>query len=207
MIVLAHRGSWVDRAEANSLGALRAAFAAGHGVETDIRDHDGVLVIAHDPPTGPGLTPFTDVLRAYVEAGAPGAFAINVKADGLQPAIGKALAEAGVGNAFVFDMSVPDGLRYLREGVRTFTRQSEYEPEPPFYEAAAGVWMDCFERDWIRPEAIAGHVAAGKAVALVSPELHGRPHRAVWHAWAEVRALPSVMICTDHPDEAKAMLG
>lgn len=207
MIVLAHRGWWREPGERNTLAAFEAAFQAGFGIETDVRDCDGTLVIAHDPPTGRERLGFEAVLDLYARSGRPGALAVNIKADGLQPMVEAALAAADIDNAFVFDMSVPDALRWLRTGLATFTRQSEYEPHPSFYDAAAGVWMDGFESDWITAEQIAAHVANGKRAALVSPELHGRPHRAVWSAWAPARDLPGVMICTDFPDEARRVLG
>ena len=33
------------------------------------------------------------------------------------------------------DMSVPDALGWLRAGVPTFTRHSDVEPYPPYYES------------------------------------------------------------------------
>ena len=49
MQILAHRGRWRSPSEKNSEGAFRAALSAGYGIETDIRDFDGRLVISHDP--------------------------------------------------------------------------------------------------------------------------------------------------------------
>ncbi len=203
MIVLAHRGHWLRPEERNTRAALARAVEGGHGLETDIRDHDGALVVAHDPPTGDGLMTLDDLLDLYVSAGAPGALALNIKADGLQAGVVEAVRRRGIGNAFVFDMSLPDTLGYLRQGARVFTRQSEHEPEPLLYEPAAGVWIDAFERDWITPEVVEGHLAAGKQAALVSPELHGRPHAAAWAAWRSLAGRAGVMICTDFPDEAR----
>jgi glycerophosphoryl diester phosphodiesterase len=49
--ILAHRGYWLEPGEKNSLSAFRRAFEGGFGIETDIRDLDGELVVSHDPPT------------------------------------------------------------------------------------------------------------------------------------------------------------
>ena len=203
MIILAHRGTWFAPDERNTAAAFERAFAAGFGVETDMRDHDGRLVIAHDPPSGDGLMSFGDFLGLYVRHGAPGELAINIKADGLSGLVEEALARARIDNAFVFDMSAPETLRYLRGRLKVFTRESEYEAPPAFYDRAEGVWLDCFERDWIDETAVARHLAAGKAVCVVSPELHGRPHEAAWSALRGVAGRPGVMLCTDFPDAAR----
>jgi hypothetical protein len=212
MIILAHRGVWQNPAEKNSAVALRRALENGFGVETDIRDLDGQLVISHDPPRA-GAMPLADFLDAYVETQAAGMLALNIKADGLQQTLAHALASRQIGpdRYFVFDMAVPDALGYLRLEMPCFTRQSEVEPEPAFIDQASGIWLDCFREDWIHRPDIMAHCAAGRRVAVVSPELHGRDWRAAWEEWREAyrdlgqRGLSKrFMICTDYPLEAKA---
>ncbi len=205
MIILAHRGWWSDPAEKNTAAAFERALAAGFGLETDIRDHDGEVVIAHDPPRGGKHLRLEELLALYQAAGQPGALALNVKADGLQSSVARALKQSGVANAFVFDMAVPDALGYSALGVSVFTRHSEVEPVPAFLDRAAGVWVDCFECDWITKEVIESHLGGGRLVALVSPELHRREHETAWLHWRG--ADPSVMICTDFPDRAQAFFG
>src|ERR1700761_4609203 len=112
---LAHRGLWTLPAERNSLAAIRDAFASGWGVETDVRDIDGTLVVSHDPP-GLGTLPFAAVVDAYREYGCPGALAVNVKADGLPAMLADALRDVDRDRWFAFDMSVPDMRQYAREG-------------------------------------------------------------------------------------------
>jgi hypothetical protein len=203
LIILAHRGLWIDPSQKNTRAAFQAAFLQGFGLETDIRDQDGRLVISHDPPTGDTMS-FEDLLALYGKYGRPGQLAINIKADGLSRLVSEALDARGITNAFVFDMSVPDALHYCRLGsVPVFTRQSEFEMEPSLYDRAAGVWLDAFERDWINSEVIRRHRLGGKKVALVSPELHGRTHEAQWREWAGYAKDPGVMICTDFPVHAR----
>jgi hypothetical protein len=108
-------------------------------------------------------------------------------------------------------MAVPDALGYLRMNMPCFTRQSEVEPVPAFIEQSTGVWLDCFQRDWINEQEILTHCAAGRQVALVSPELHGRDHCGIWEKWRNAdRELRQrgrdnlVKVCTDYPREAKA---
>jgi hypothetical protein len=201
MKLLAHRGFWKEASEKNTRAAFVRAFDLGYGIETDLRDQGGRIVIAHDLPTGENLIIFDDLLKLYVDKGKPGTLALNIKSDGLQKEIKRSLAQHDVADYFVFDMSVPDALGYLKEGVTAFTRHSEYETAPSFYEESAGVWIDCFKSDWITNAVIAPHIAAGKVVALVSPELHKRPHRKVWKHLADADH-SEVLLCTDFPDEA-----
>ncbi len=211
MIILAHRGIWEAPAEKNTRAALRRALEEGFGIETDIRDLDGELVISHDPPRV-GAMPVNNFLDDYVMTGGSELLALNIKADGLQPAVATALADRGIGPTryFVFDMAVPDALGYLRMKMPCFTRQSEAEPVPAFVDQSTGIWLDCFRTDWISEEDILTHCVAGRQVAVVSPELHGRNHQAAWEKWRNAdrelrrRGYGNLLICTDYPREARA---
>jgi hypothetical protein len=203
--VISHRGFWLSREERNTAHAFQRSFQAGFGAEIDVRDLDGQLVVSHDPPRT-GALAFAEVLAAYHAAGCPGTLAVNVKADGLASGLRAALADTP--SWFAFDMSVPETLQYARDSVPFFTRESEYEPHPPLYEAASGVWIDCFEGDWIDEGVVAAHLDAGKAVCLVSPEVHGRPQDNTWETWRRwsVRDDPRMSVCTDLPQRASEFL-
>ena len=204
MQILAHRGWWIAAEEKNSKAAFVRAFEAGYGIETDLRDYGGKVVVAHDMPVSPDLMNFESLLELYKATCTNGVLALNIKADGLQALVAEALRRYEVDNVFVFDMAVPDALAYLRTPIKTFTRHSEYEPVPAFYLQAHGVWVDCFVSEWIDAEVIRNHAEAGKAVALVSPELHQRPHEKVWESWREC-VYSNILLCTDFPAEADAL--
>ncbi len=202
--ILSHRGYWKTDEEKNAPVAFQRSFEAGFGTETDIRDRNGELVISHDPPTSDALS-LGAFLELYKRFGDGLPLALNIKADGLQGLLQNALARHDVSNYFVFDMSVPDALPYLRAGMNVFTRQSEYESSPSFYETATGVWIDGFHGDWLTEMGFSPHVWAGKRVCLVSPDLHKRPYEAFWRqvkTWCEVPREADVMLCTDFPEEA-----
>ena len=204
MIVLSHRGYWNRSLAKNSLEAFEHSFDLGFGTETDFRDFDRSLVISHDPPDSSALSADA-MFRALAERDASLPLAVNIKADGLQTLLKKAITEHGIGNYFLFDMSIPDAIVSIRTGLRIFTRQSDVETEPNLYREAAGVWMDSFFDDsWLTPDAISRHLDAGKQVCLVSPELHGKPHLAFWQRLREnsIANHPSLMICSDIPEEA-----
>jgi hypothetical protein len=211
MMILAHRGVWREPAERNTLAALTTALDAGFGIETDIRDRKGRLVISHDPPGDDALA-LSEFLARYNAFPSPGVLALNIKADGLQAALVEELTRGKIApdRYFVFDMAVPDALGYLKRGMPCFTRQSEVEPVSAFSDRASGIWLDCFDGDWITRKDVLSHCLAGRRVALVSSELHGRDFRAAWQEWREAyRSLrregcgDRMMLCTDHPFEAR----
>ncbi|TDX66706.1 hypothetical protein EDE12_101240 [Methylosinus sp. sav-2] len=203
--ILAHRGVWTSVSEKNCLEAFERAFAAGFGVETDIRDLDNVLVVSHDPPRSDFALPVDQLFALYRRMNATGRLALNIKADGLALALNALLEDYAIETAFVFDMSVPDMRSYFNSRARVFCRLSDAETHPAFYDKCAGVWLDSFEiphspSEW-------GHkaLADGKLIALVSPELHARPHLEAWNEW-RAKLNPAhndqVMVCTDFPVEA-----
>ena len=211
MELLAHRGVWTERDERNAPHAIEAAFVNGWGIETDIRDLAGRIAISHDGPREDHAYFLEDLLESWRAHDCAGRLALNVKADGLQAAVTAQLRVGEAERCFVFDASVPDERLWLREGtVPTFVRHSELEPVPsasPHYALAAGVWLDAFDAEWWDAAVVREHLANGLQVAIVSPELHGRPHLDCWRAlvdaglWDET----GVMLCTDLPFEAAAV--
>jgi hypothetical protein len=211
--ILCHRGWWSTPDERNSRQALSRAFAAGLGVETDLRDLAGRILVSHDPPQNaevpgsPGKpVDLAELLALHTTHGHTTSLALNVKADGLAVPVAKALADAGLtAAAYAFDMSVPDQLAWLRTGVPVFTRHSDLEPEPVLYHQADGVWLDDFgPRRWWTAATIESHLRAAKRVAVVSPELHGRDHRDAWDALlgSGLAQADGLALCTDHPEAA-----
>jgi glycerophosphoryl diester phosphodiesterase len=212
MIILAHRGCWRENREKNTRAALVRAFEAGYGIETDVRDLDGELVVSHDPARRGALS-WNELLDLYAACGAPGRLAINIKADGLADGVIRSLCDRDLADhGFVFDMSIPDMRAYLGGPVAVYTRFSDAEPTPAFYDQAQGDWVDDFTGAWASSARALDDLGRGKSAALVSPELHGKPHLDAWDVWgrdfrrAADRRGPfgeRLMICTDRPDEAK----
>ncbi len=206
MQILSHRGYWRDPSEKNSIEAFERSFRLGFGTETDFRDRQGRLVVAHDLPGAEAL----DAENFFHQMAAENAhlpLAVNIKADGLQQLLSKAFADYGVDNYFLFDMSIPDAIQSIKAGLRVFTRHSDVEPAPVLYAESSGVWVDAFFDDsWITPLAIRAHLDAGKQVCLVSPELHRRPHLPLWTRLREagVAAWDGLLLCSDVPEEAVA---
>lgn len=204
MLVLAHRGYWNSSIERNSPKAIRTALEKGYGFESDVRDYMGKMVISHNIADS-SCQEAEEVFRWLRDFNDEHCFAINIKADGLKDILKNYFEQYGIENYFLFDMSVPQMVEFREMGLRYFTRQSEVEQEPCLYDDAAGVWVDGFwSTDWITEELVAGHMAAGKEVCLVSPDLHGKDYMDFWQMVKGWQVDSSkLLLCTDHPDEAR----
>lgn len=202
--IIAHRGYWLDIAEKNTSIASTRALENGFGIETDFRDFNGELVISHDIPVAGAMkaSQFIDLYRKY-PVSAP--MALNIKSDGLYDLISQFITHAEFKSSFVFDMAVPDMRGYLKKSVPTFTRLSEYELHPVFFKDCRGVWLDAFEGEWYGADTISSLLNQEKKIAIVSPELHGRPCLALWALIRnhDFHRNELMSICTDLPMEAK----
>jgi hypothetical protein len=205
MKILAHRGYWNASIERNSPEALRTALEKGYGFESDVRDYMERIVISHNIADSSSQDA-EEVFKWLHEFNDEYCFAINIKADGLKDILRIYFEKYNISNYFLFDMSVPQMVEFREMGLRYFTRQSEVEPIPCMYEDADGVWIDGFwSTDWITKELLDGHINNGKEVCLVSPDLHGnKEYKKFWQGLKDNKInLDKVILCTDHPDEAK----
>lgn len=197
MKLLCHRGIWTQAHEKNTHAALCAAFDQGLGIETDIRDCDGSLVVSHDMPTRATAGDLDALLSHYRDQQSSAPLALNVKSDGLQAALLAKLQAYRVQNYFVFDMSVPDTLGYRRLNMPFAARLSEYETPGVLLAQASHVWLDAFESEWYSVDLIQSLLDQGKHVAVVSPELHRRSHADLWAALRPLASDARLYLCTD----------
>lgn len=202
MKIIAHRGYWKNREEGNTLKAFEMAFQKGYGIETDIRDYKGKLVISHNP-ADENCPEFKSLLEIYVKYDMSLPLALNVKADGIQGMLKRELEAFGVRNYFMFDMSVPEQVVYVRDGFNTFGRQSEYERNVSMYEFVEGVWMDEFSEEWMNEDDFQGHIRNNKKMGIISSEIHGNDKMRLWKIIDKFKDCEAIMLCTDTPDEAK----
>lgn len=196
-MILAHRGYWKKEEEKNTKEAFKRAFDCGFGVETDLRDIKGEIVISHDMPKGNEMT-FEEVLVLLDGRNLP--LALNIKADGMAFKIKKLLEKYNHTSYFTFDMSIPEMVVQHKMGLNVFTGISDIVPNPIMYKEAQGVWLDCFYSDWFSKKEIKEILDADKKVCIVSPDLHKREYKSVWAKYKDVK---DIMLCTDFPDEAK----
>lgn len=204
MIILSHRGYWNHSVPSNSIEAIYTSLENGFGFESDMRDYRGNLVISHniaDESSPPAESVFQYLNKFHDQY----CFAINIKADGLKDQLIELLKKYQITNYFTFDMSVPQMIEYREMGITYFTRQSEYERLPVLYENSAGVWVDAFEdNSWITEKLLAEHIANGKKICLVSPDLHHKDHMYFWNRLKKYSLdFSKIMLCTDMPKQAK----
>lgn len=204
MEIISHRGFWLSNGEKNTNLAFQRSFQNHFGTETDIRDFNGELVISHDIPISKEIS-VDDFFSLYLEQNLTSTLALNIKSDGLTKPLKSKIESLGIQNYFCFDMSIPDTIHYLNEGLHFFTRQSEYEQDLPFYQDASGIWLDSFQSNWYSNELIESHILGNnKRVCVVSSELHGRDYIPLWNQLLEFSDLSTdgLILCTDMPEEA-----
>jgi hypothetical protein len=209
--ILAHRGLWSVPEEQNTLQSLSAALNLGFGIETDLRDLVGELVVSHDMPRGDEvrLPDLFDAIQDHPE-GLP--IALNIKSDGLAKEIlrGISLSNPAFSNTFFFDMSVPQYIQYSQQGMPVAIRRSEYELVDPLIsllvkQRKQWVWLDAFNGDWWIEAGIIENPT--HTYVIVSPELHGRPYSNAWQAIkTSMKEGADVYICTDFPVEFSRFL-
>ncbi len=212
--VIAYRGIWRSSHEQNEFLAFLQAFDRGVGVEIDVRDLAGEIVVSSDPPAA-GALALQKVFALYKGCNSSVTLVLNVHSCGLQRHVAHMIQEFDIRNYFIIDVGVPDALGYLSHGLIVYTRHSDCETAPSLYEESQGVWLDELRGPWITSQTIASHIVAGKPVYITSPELRGRPHLPVWeHIKAalsstsgESKRNGNIGLRTEFPDEAKGYFG
>lgn len=202
MKILAHRGYWKDKNDRNKLESLELALFHGYGIETDIRDYNGKIVVSHDIADD-SCFEFEKLVKIISSGYGNLPIAVNIKSDGLQKLYGDLCTKYGFCNGFVFDMSIPEQVVYKNMGIPFFTRKSDIEADTVHYDYAVGIWMDTWEKEWITKEEILRCLNDGKKVCIISPEIHDREYLKLWNMLYELREHDDVMLCTDIPDIAR----
>tara|TARA_B100001093_G_C26766815_1_gene988262 strand:+ start:472 stop:1104 length:633 start_codon:yes stop_codon:yes gene_type:complete len=204
-MILAHRGTWEETNEQNTLNSFQISLKLGVGIETDLRDFNGEVIISHDIPIKKTVC-LDDFFELWKKNTLNSYLALNIKSDGLGELLLKYINKYKINNYFLFDMSIPETKKYRDLGLKYFIRISEFEQDTAFLEESSGVWLDCFDTDWYEKNLIERFLDEGKIISLVSPELHQRPYICQWKKIKEMN-LPwkdgKVLLCTDHPYEAK----
>jgi hypothetical protein len=205
MEIISHRGYWKTIEEKNLIVAFERSFKLGFGTETDIRDFNGELVISHDIPDFNCIKMETFLELYSSLTNHDFTLALNIKSDGLQTKLFEVLNKFKIENYFVFDMSIPDTIGYLNKGMPFFSRQSEYENTPVFYENCNGIWLDSFLGNWFNKERVLDHLNSHKKIAIVSSELHKRNAIELWDFIKKnnFHKSDAIILCTDKPIEAK----
>lgn len=164
MIYVAHR--------VNTVQELKA-IPECYGVEIDIRERGGKLILQHDPfVDGESLE---DYLREYRH----GLLILNVKCERIEFEVLDLVRKYSIKEYFFLDSSFPMIRLMANKGIKEqAVRYSEYESLETVM-AMKGqvnwVWVDCFEKLAIEYQDYQELKNAGFRLCMVSPELQGRP--------------------------------
>ena len=209
--ILSHRGYWKLEKEKNTFLAVERAIENGYGLEIDVRDYCGELIISHDVPKSNEVFSFDKFLNILKKYSNNSRIALNIKSDGLQGLLTSALPALKQLNSqfYVFDMSFPETFRFYNANISLYTRVSEYENNAQILKMGYGVWVDNFSGDFNQIEISLKFIKQKKRVAFVSPELHGRDHIPVWSMLKEwgLHKYENFEICTDYPADCKNFFG
>ena len=208
--ILAHRGFWLDKKEKNSQIALRKALVLGYGIETDIRDLDGNIVLSHDIPNlNNYILDLKWLFDFYVSNNCSGYLALNIKADGLGCEIQKLIDLYQITKYFIFDMSVPDLISNKDLNLNQFCRSSEFEDPKKLLIYSQGVWVDKFNGLSYKIEELKQTIEAFPCAAIVSPELHGSSIMQSKIDWQTIKQICTsnesekpIYLCTDFPEDS-----
>ena len=211
--IVAHRGAWLkELLVPNSQEALLAALDAGFSIETDLRDHNGTVVVSHDPTTDGSVLTLRHFLAqaSTVSLSRDLIFALNIKSDGLNSIMKDELRTLNGIPHFFFDMSTPELVKYTKAGLSVGLRWSEFEtlaPQLSICSEPSALWVDGFDSDWWKTSELLELGSGKRVVVLVSPELHGRDPAQAWKKFAdEFRNNPNLYICTDYPWDVLEMI-
>ena len=190
MLYISHRINYLDSVIANTI------FSVADGIEFDIRDSNGHLIVQHDAcQTG---QPFSEFLmfcpptKFYI---------VNVKAEGIEELAIQHLSEHGIQNFFLLDCGMPSLVRLGHTGEkRLAVRFSEYES----FETVAAVapfvswiWVDVFTRLPLTKHISEQAHLLGLRLCLVSPELQRQPEkREEYLAYCAQNGIVLDAICT-----------
>ncbi len=143
-----------------------------YGVELDLRDSNGELIIVHNPfENGEN---FEEYLKHYHH----GTMIVNVKSERIEFKILEYLEKYNIKDYFFLDSSIPMMYLLSEKGcLNSAVRFSEIEPIElalAMKDRVKWVWVDCFSHLPINKDNYRILKEAGLKLCLVSPELQGR---------------------------------
>ena len=163
MIIIKHR--------INSVEALKSV-SHEFGVEIDIRDRNGKLILSHEPFGNGEL--LEDFLKNYRHK----FIVFNVKCEGIEKEITRLAEKYNIKDYFLLDVSFPFMVGLSGNGLtKLAVRFSEFESIETCKNMAGKaewVWVDCFSKMPLDKESCK-ILSKNFKICIVSPELVGRP--------------------------------
>lgn len=149
------------------------SFPEADGIEFDVRDSNGRIIVTHDP--------FTEgqPLEDFLYFCPPEKFYIvNIKSEGIELKILQLLKEYSIKNFFFLDCSIPMMVKLGKQYTTNLAvRYSEYESIETVKKMAhlvEWVWIDTFTKIPLTQEQEQELHSLGLKLCFVSPELQGQ---------------------------------
>lgn len=211
MNFLAHRGFWKSKKEQNTLPAFIKSIKCDYGIELDIRDHLGDLVISHDPIVGGDPLLLSDFIKFFGNTLKDITLAINIKSDGLADQLNNLIRFKDFKNFFCFDMSTPQIIDFKRKNINIAYRISEIEDLSLLKKEPRYLWIDTFDKIWYDEKALINLLNDNTKLFFVSEDLHDRDNSIQWQILKNLtcqisedkQSLKKLYLCTDKLDEAE----
>lgn len=208
--VISHRGYWINENEKNTIEAFKRSFEYGFGVETDIRDNNGQIVISHDIPISSEQFSLEELFLNFKSYKKDIPIFLNVKSDGIKDLVRNLLIKFEITNYFLFDMSIPEMKKYSEDFPLNFlTRLSDLEIIPILLDKSKGIWVDSFYGSYPKFDFLNKYSKDNIKLIFVSPELHNCEYMSFWtelRNWLlskdNYSKKENIFLCTDKPLQA-----
>lgn len=143
-----------------------------YGVEIDLRDEKGELILSHDPFTE------GELFESYLQNYKHGTMILNIKSERIEHRVLELIQKYQIKSYFFLDSSFPMIHLLSNAGEQNIAlRFSEFEGMDTL-RAMAGkvkwVWVDCFTVFPLNKSIYDEMKALGYKLCMVSPELQGR---------------------------------
>jgi len=149
------------------------SISIDYGIEFDIRDSNGKIIVTHDPFTeGENLEDFLSKISKRF-------LIVNVKSEGIEEKTLELLKKNGFEDFFLLDCSFPAIVKLSKLGEKRIAlRFSEYENFANVVDnkdKISWVWVDCFTYFPLTKKIEEVLHAHGLKICMVSPELQSQP--------------------------------
>ena len=184
-----------------------------YGIELDIRYHENLLVLHHDPfhhHETPKPCEFETILKNWKH---DGPMILNVKTEGIELECINLMEKYKVKKWFFLDLSMPYFAIYAEKAfkneIKGFTadnlavRFSEREPVEyalAFQNKARWVWVDCFTEMPLNQENYNKLKQAGYKICIVSPELQHHSIERIDEFKEKLKNMQIDAVCTKRID-------
>jgi len=201
--IIAHRGMWDNAIDQNTISSFKRAVKYGCGIETDVRNSNGNLVISHGLVSESSLSfdiALNSIALDLIIKELP--LCINIKEDGLVEMIEQSLLPYPELDYAVFDASFPELYKFAKNAIPYLCRISDYEVFNKLIDNCSGIWLDSLGSNWITHNKLSEISSYKKRIFIVSPELHSREFKDLWEMLRIFDFEVETFLCTDKILEA-----